>query len=141
MKWWIVCISYTLFCMALDLKYSSLNLWSQSRYWFVEYFNFTFIFNSERFVYTRNDSWIVAVKLFFVSFKSIKTTKIENVLFPFFCQIIFTGIALLLPYCSYLDIVEYMPSTRLTSRCHYYDSEVRIFIHIILERKKKVRKH
>lgn len=36
----------------------------------------------------------------------------------------FTGIALLLPYCSYLDIVEYMPSTRLTSRCHYYDSEV-----------------
>lgn len=36
----------------------------------------------------------------------------------------FAGIALLLPYCSYLDIVEYMPSTRLTSRCHYYDSEV-----------------
>ncbi|XP_031619919.1 beta-galactoside alpha-2,6-sialyltransferase 1 [Contarinia nasturtii] len=36
----------------------------------------------------------------------------------------FIGLALLLPYCSYLDIVEYMPSTRLTSRCHYYDSEM-----------------
>lgn len=35
-----------------------------------------------------------------------------------------TGVALLLPYCSYVDIVEYMPSTRLTSRCHYYDTEV-----------------
>lgn len=40
---------------------------------------------------------------------------------------IFSGLALLLPYCSYVDIVEYMPSTRLTSRCHYYDSEVNIW--------------
>lgn len=53
--------------------------------------------------------------------KQIKPAKIENVI-PFLC--VLAGIALLLPYCSYLDIVEYMPSTRLTSRCHYYDSEV-----------------
>lgn len=42
---------------------------------------------------------------------------------------LFSGIALLLPYCSYLDVVEYMPSTRLTSRCHYYDSEVWFFFY------------
>lgn len=40
----------------------------------------------------------------------------------YFC--LHAGLALLLPYCSYLDMVEYMPSTKLTSRCHYYDSEV-----------------
>lgn len=45
----------------------------------------------------------------------------------FICSI-FTGLALLLPYCSYVDIVEYMPSTRLTSRCHYYDTEVKFNI-------------
>lgn len=36
----------------------------------------------------------------------------------------FTGIALLLPLCKHIHIVEYIPSTRLTSNCHYYDSEV-----------------
>lgn len=36
----------------------------------------------------------------------------------------FIGLALLLPHCSYVDIVEYMPSTRLSGRCHYYDREV-----------------
>uniref|UniRef100_A0A336MV60 Beta-galactoside alpha-2,6-sialyltransferase 1 n=1 Tax=Culicoides sonorensis TaxID=179676 RepID=A0A336MV60_CULSO len=36
----------------------------------------------------------------------------------------FIGIALLLPLCSHIDIVEYIPSTRLTSTCHYYDDEV-----------------
>ncbi|XP_055315555.1 beta-galactoside alpha-2,6-sialyltransferase 1 [Sitodiplosis mosellana] len=36
----------------------------------------------------------------------------------------FIGLALLLPHCGNIDIVEYMPSTRLTSRCHYYDSEM-----------------
>lgn len=37
----------------------------------------------------------------------------------------FIGIAFLLPICSTLDIVEYIPSTRLNGRCHYYSDEVR----------------
>lgn len=36
----------------------------------------------------------------------------------------FIGIALLLPICQKLDIVEYIPSTRLNGRCHYYSGEV-----------------
>lgn len=36
----------------------------------------------------------------------------------------FIGIALLLPICSYLDVVEYIPSTRLNGKCHYYSDEV-----------------
>lgn len=35
------------------------------------------------------------------------------------------GLALMLPVCTYVDIIEYMPSTRLNGRCHYYDEEVR----------------
>lgn len=92
-------------------------------------------------------TWLInyscIVCLFCEPLKIIKTTKIENVI-PFLLSTkknVSTGIALLLPYCSYLDIVEYMPSTRLTSRCHYYDSEVRIhiiyiFIYTILEKNK-----
>lgn len=38
----------------------------------------------------------------------------------------FIGLALLLPYCSYIDIAEYIPSTRLNGRCHYYDQEVNL---------------
>ena len=38
----------------------------------------------------------------------------------------FIGIAILLPVCSELDIVEYIPSTRLNGRCHYYSEEVTI---------------
>lgn len=36
----------------------------------------------------------------------------------------FSGIALLLPICDYIHILEYIPSTRLTANCHYYDEEV-----------------
>ena len=36
----------------------------------------------------------------------------------------FIGIALLLPVCTYLDVVEYIPSTRLNGKCHYYSDEV-----------------
>lgn len=36
----------------------------------------------------------------------------------------FIGIAMLLPTCSYLDVVEYVPSTRLNGKCHYYSDEV-----------------
>lgn len=36
----------------------------------------------------------------------------------------FVGIAMMLPYCSYLDVVEYIPSTRLNGKCHYYSDEV-----------------
>jgi hypothetical protein len=36
----------------------------------------------------------------------------------------FIGIAMLLPICSYLDVVEYVPSTRLNGKCHYYSTEV-----------------
>lgn len=34
------------------------------------------------------------------------------------------GLALILPVCTYVDIIEYIPSTRLNGRCHYYDEEV-----------------
>lgn len=40
----------------------------------------------------------------------------------------FIGVALLLPVCSKLDIVEYMPSTRLNGKCHYYSDEVKRII-------------
>ncbi|XP_075235729.1 beta-galactoside-a-2,6-sialyltransferase [Lycorma delicatula] len=33
----------------------------------------------------------------------------------------FLGLALLLPYCSYVNMFEYIPSMRLTSHCHYFD--------------------
>lgn len=36
----------------------------------------------------------------------------------------FIGLALLLPHCPYIDFIEYIPSTRLTGRCHYYSKEV-----------------
>lgn len=36
-----------------------------------------------------------------------------------------TGLALILPVCAYVDIIEFVPSTRLNGRCHYYDEEVR----------------
>lgn len=38
----------------------------------------------------------------------------------------FIGIAMLLPVCSYLDVVEYIPSTRLNGKCHYYSDEVNL---------------
>lgn len=41
-----------------------------------------------------------------------------------YLSIAIVGLALLLPYCAYVDVVEYMPSTRLNGRCHYYDNEV-----------------
>lgn len=31
------------------------------------------------------------------------------------------GLALLLPHCSYVNLFEYVPSMRLTKRCHYFD--------------------
>lgn len=34
------------------------------------------------------------------------------------------GLALMLPVCTYVDVIEYIPSTRLNGRCHYYDEEV-----------------
>ncbi|KAL0278852.1 UNVERIFIED_CONTAM: hypothetical protein PYX00_000542 [Menopon gallinae] len=33
----------------------------------------------------------------------------------------FLGIALMLPHCDTLDVYEYVPSVRLTDRCHYFD--------------------
>ncbi|KAJ8960809.1 hypothetical protein NQ318_020105, partial [Aromia moschata] len=30
---------------------------------------------------------------------------------------------ILLPHCDFVDIFEYVPSTRVTKRCHYYDPE------------------
>lgn len=36
----------------------------------------------------------------------------------------FIGIALLLPHCETIDVVEYVPSTRLSGRCHYYEEQV-----------------
>lgn len=34
----------------------------------------------------------------------------------------FIGIAMLLPHCNYVDVVEYIPSTRMNGRCHYYET-------------------
>lgn len=36
---------------------------------------------------------------------------------------IFAGLALLLPFCNFVDMFEYIPSVRVTKRCHYYDTE------------------
>ncbi|CAD7077980.1 unnamed protein product [Hermetia illucens] len=36
----------------------------------------------------------------------------------------FIGLALLLPHCPYVDFIEYVPSTRLNGRCHYYSDEI-----------------
>lgn len=33
------------------------------------------------------------------------------------------GLRLLLPFCNFVDMFEYVPSTRVTKRCHYYDPE------------------
>eukprot|EP00088_Acartia_fossae_P005196 TRINITY_DN12277_c0_g1_i1.p1 TRINITY_DN12277_c0_g1~~TRINITY_DN12277_c0_g1_i1.p1 ORF type:complete len:422 (-),score=82.13 TRINITY_DN12277_c0_g1_i1:397-1662(-) len=38
----------------------------------------------------------------------------------------FLGIMLLLNYCATVHAVEYVPSMRLTKRCHYYDDEENI---------------
>ncbi|CAH1183746.1 unnamed protein product [Phaedon cochleariae] len=35
----------------------------------------------------------------------------------------FLGLKLLLPFCNFVDVVEYVPSVRVTRRCHYYDPE------------------
>ncbi|KAF5304495.1 hypothetical protein FQA39_LY09691 [Lamprigera yunnana] len=35
----------------------------------------------------------------------------------------FLGLAVLLPYCEYIDLFEYIPSVRVTKKCHYYDSD------------------
>ncbi|KAH0807394.1 hypothetical protein GEV33_015397 [Tenebrio molitor] len=35
----------------------------------------------------------------------------------------FLGLGILLPVCNFIDIFEYVPSTRVTKRCHYYDPE------------------
>lgn len=32
------------------------------------------------------------------------------------------GLALTLSFCEYVDMIEYVPSLRMTRRCHYYDS-------------------
>ncbi|XP_025830591.1 beta-galactoside alpha-2,6-sialyltransferase 1, partial [Agrilus planipennis] len=33
----------------------------------------------------------------------------------------FLGISILLPHCDYVDVFEYIPSVRVSRRCHYYD--------------------
>ncbi|XP_060517236.1 beta-galactoside alpha-2,6-sialyltransferase 1 [Cylas formicarius] len=35
----------------------------------------------------------------------------------------FLGLRLLLPVCNTVNVMEYVPSTRLTKRCHYYDPD------------------
>jgi hypothetical protein len=32
------------------------------------------------------------------------------------------GLVLMLPMCNHVDMIEYVPSTRLSKRCHYYDN-------------------
>lgn len=32
------------------------------------------------------------------------------------------GLALILPFCDYVDMVEFIPSFRMTKRCHYYSN-------------------
>ncbi|XP_058066205.1 beta-galactoside alpha-2,6-sialyltransferase 2, partial [Anopheles bellator] len=38
----------------------------------------------------------------------------------------FIGLGLLLPVCRHIDIVEYIPSTRMNGLCHYYDEELNL---------------
>ena len=33
----------------------------------------------------------------------------------------FIGLALMLPHCHYVDMFEFVPSLRMTKRCHYYE--------------------
>lgn len=33
----------------------------------------------------------------------------------------FLGLALLMPYCDTIDFFEFVPSTRLTKKCHYFE--------------------
>lgn len=28
----------------------------------------------------------------------------------------------MLPYCDYVDVFEYVPTIRMTSKCHYFDA-------------------
>lgn len=35
----------------------------------------------------------------------------------------FLGLAVLLPHCDIVNMFEYMPSKRVTKKCHYYDTE------------------
>lgn len=41
---------------------------------------------------------------------------------PLIILVIYLGLALTLPNCQYVDMIEYVPSFRITQRCHYYDS-------------------
>ncbi|KAK4008271.1 beta-galactoside alpha-2,6-sialyltransferase 2 [Daphnia magna] len=34
----------------------------------------------------------------------------------------FIGLALTLSFCDYVDMIEFVPSLRMTKRCHYYDT-------------------
>ena len=34
-----------------------------------------------------------------------------------------SGIALMLERCNWVDVYEFVPSLRMTKRCHYYDTE------------------
>ncbi|XP_055531571.1 beta-galactoside alpha-2,6-sialyltransferase 2 isoform X1 [Wyeomyia smithii] len=36
----------------------------------------------------------------------------------------FIGLGLLIPVCRYVDMIEYIPSSRMNGLCHYYDSEI-----------------
>ncbi|XP_021698080.1 beta-galactoside alpha-2,6-sialyltransferase 2 isoform X2 [Aedes aegypti] len=36
----------------------------------------------------------------------------------------FIGLGLLIPACRYIDMIEYIPSSRMNGLCHYYDSEI-----------------
>uniref|UniRef100_A0A182RJH7 Beta-galactoside alpha-2,6-sialyltransferase 1 n=1 Tax=Anopheles funestus TaxID=62324 RepID=A0A182RJH7_ANOFN len=38
----------------------------------------------------------------------------------------FIGLGLLMPVCRYIDVVEYIPSTRMNGLCHYYDDELNL---------------
>ncbi|XP_058461010.1 beta-galactoside alpha-2,6-sialyltransferase 2 [Malaya genurostris] len=36
----------------------------------------------------------------------------------------FIGLGLLMPACRFVDMIEYIPSSRMNGLCHYYDSEI-----------------
>lgn len=51
-------------------------------------------------------------------YKNYLISRTSNTPFVFF-----SGLTLLLPICNYVDMFEYIPSTRVTKKCHYYDKE------------------
>lgn len=71
--------------------------------------------------------WKNTYMILFRSFRSY-CSQILNLVNNIFIKvttkfIYFLGLRLLLPYCTFVDMIEYIPSVRVSRKCHYYDLE------------------